>query len=428
MPKTISVIGAGYVGLITGIGFAELGCNVICMDINRKVVDTINSGRSHIYEKGVDEILEKVVGRNLKATTDMEEAVLNSDVTFICVGTPSKDNGNINLDHVKEVSKNIGGILEEKMYHTIVTKSTVTPGTTGKVIIPLLEKSSNKKAGVDFGVAVNPEFLKEGVAIEDFMDPDRIVIGSYDERSGDIVECLYSDFSCPVLRTDLRTAEMIKYTSNAFLATKISFINEVGNICRELGINSYDVAEGIGLDQRISPHFLKAGLGFGGSCLPKDTKELVFKARSLGYEPDLLASVLRVNEGQPERLLNIARERIGGFNGKKVAVLGLAFKGDTDDTRDSQAFPVIKRLLKENANITVYDPKAEENTKIVFEDRIQYADFAEDALGDSDIALVLTDWREFENLDFSGMRRKIVVDARNIVKNRENMEYEGLCW
>ncbi len=428
MSKTISVIGAGYVGLITGVGFARLGHNVICRDINKKAVDTINSGRSHIYEKGIDEILEKAVGKNLKATIDLKESVLTSDITFICVGTPSKDNGNINLKHVKEVIRDIGEILKEKSYHVIVVKSTVTPGTTEKIIIPLLERSSGKKVGIDFGVAVNPEFLREGVAIEDFLNPDRIIIGSYDQRSGDLTEELYSDFNCPVLRTDLKTAEMIKYASNAFLATKISFINEIGNICKGLGINIYDVAEGIALDHRISPHFLKSGLGFGGSCLPKDTKELVFKARSLGYEPNLLTSVIKVNEDQPKRLLNLVRKRINSFNGKKVAILGLSFKGDTDDTRDSQAFPVIKQLLKENANITAYDPKAEENTKILFEDQIQYADSAKAALENSDIALILTDWKEFENLDFDGMKKKIVIDARNIIKNKENIEYEGLCW
>lgn len=429
MSEAISVIGAGYVGLISGVGFAKLGYDVVCVDINRETVDSINSGKSHIYEKGVDEILREVAGRNLKATVDLREAVLNSDYTFICVGTPSRDNGNINLDHVRGVSRDIGGVLRDKEgYHVVVVKSTVTPRATEEVIIPLLEESSGRKCGVDFGVAVNPEFLKEGVAMEDFMKPDRIVIGSCDGRSGDLVEGLYRDFSCPVLRVDLRTAEMIKYASNAFLATKISFINEIGNICRGLGINTYDVADGIALDHRISPHFLKAGLGFGGSCLPKDTRELVFKARGLGYEPSLLASVLEVNEGQPARFLDIARERVGGFSGKRVAVLGLAFKGDTDDVRDSQALPVVSLLLDEGARVVVYDPKAEGNVRVVFGDRILYAGSAGDALEDSDVALVLTDWKEFESLDFGGMKSKVVVDARNVVKSREGIEYWGLCW
>ena len=427
MPKNISVIGAGYVGLITGAGLAEEGHNVVCVDIVKETVDTINSGRSHIYEKGLNRLLGKNMGKRLKATTDFKNAVQDSDISFICVGTPSGNDGSIDLKYIEDVSRNIGEILSksEKKYHVVVIKSTVVPGTTEEFIIPLLE-SSGKKAGRDFGVVMNPEFLREGIAIEDFFNPDRIVIGSIDTKSGDLVEELYSRLECPVLRTDLKTAEMIKYASNSFLATKLSFINEIGNICKELDIDVDCIAKGIGMDHRISPHFLKAGPGFGGSCLPKDVRALIYRAREAGYNPELLNTVLDINREQPMRLLNIAREKIKGFDKKRVAVLGLAFKPDTDDMRDSPSIPIINELLKENAVVIAYDPKAEKNSRKIFDQGILYSDSAKDALKDADIAIIVTDWAEFSDLDFSGMKQKIVIDGRNIVKDREGIVYEGL--
>lgn len=424
----ISIIGAGYIGLITGAGFAEKGHKIICVDVVKEKVDIINSGKSPIYEKGLDKIIKKNIGKNLTATTNIRDAVLNSDVIFICVGTPPNNDGKSDLRFVKEATENIGKILAEKnSYNVVVVKSTVLPGTTEGIIIPLLEKNSKKKFGKDFGVVMNPEFLREGVALEDFLKPDRIVIGSIDKRSGDLIEKLYSGFS-KILRTNLKTAEMIKYVSNAFLATKVSFINEIGNICKKLGINVYDVANGIALDHRIGPYFLNSGLGFGGSCFPKDVKALVYEAKKLGYEPELLNSVLNVNSRQPKILLRIAKKKIGNFRNKKIAILGLAFKRGTDDIRDTQSFPVIEWLLKEGAVITAYDPKAIENTKKVFGDRIKYANSADSTLENSELALILTEWDEFSNLDFSRMKEKIVIDARNIVKNRDNIDYEGLCW
>lgn len=425
----ISIIGTGYVGLVTGVGLAEKGNRVICMDVTKEKVDIINSGKSPIYEKGLNELLEKNIGKNLVATTDLRNAVLNSDVTFICVGTPSKGDGSLDLSSVKNASKDIGKILSEKdSYHVVVVKSTVLPGTTEETVIPILEENSGKKSILEFGIAVNPEFLREGIAVKDFLNPDRIIIGSLDERSGKIIEGLYSNFKCPILRTDIKTAEMIKYAANSFLATKISFINEIGNICKKLDINVYEVARGISLDHRISPYFLNAGLGWGGSCFPKDLKALIYEAKKLGYGSFLLNAVFKVNEEQPQRLLDMARKKIGSFKGKKIAVLGMAFKGGTDDTRDSPAFSVIEGLLKEGANVTAYDPKAEDNGEKFFGDRIEYADSAENSLKDSDLALIVTDWKEFEELDFREMKNRIVIDARNIVKNREGIDYEGLCW
>ncbi len=428
----ISVIGTGYIGLITGAGFAGKGNKVVCVDVIKEKVDLINSGKSPVYEKGLDEIIKKNIGKNLTATTSIIGAVLNSDVTFICVGTPLNSDGSSDLRYIKDASEDIGKILAKKnSYHVVVVKSTVLPGTTENIVIPSLEKNSKKNAGKDFGVAMNPEFLREGVALEDFLKPDRIVIGSIDKRSGDLIEKLYSGFNVAeskILRTNLKTAEMIKYASNAFLATKISFINEIGNICKELGIDVYDVAKGISLDHRIGPYFLNAGLGFGGSCFPKDVKALVYEAKKLGYEPELLNSVLNVNSRQPEILLKIAKRKIGNFRNKKIAILGLAFKKDTDDVRDTQSFPVIEWLLKEGAIIEVYDPKAEENTRRIFGDKIRYANLADGALENSELALILTEWDEFSNLDFSKMKEKIVIDARNVVKNRDNIDYEGICW
>lgn len=425
----ISIIGTGYIGLITGAGFAEKDHKVICVDVIKEKVDLINSGKSPIYEKGLDEIIKKTIGKNLTATTSIRDAVLNSDVTFICVGTPPNSDGSSDLRYITDASGNIGKQLAEKnSYHVVVVKSTVLPGTTENIVIPSIEKDSRKIAGKDFGVVMNPEFLREGVALEDFLKPDRIVIGSIDKRSGDLIERLYAGFNSKILRTNLKTAEMIKYASNAFLATKVSFINEIGNICKKLGINVYDVANGIALDHRIGPYFLNSGLGFGGSCFPKDVKALVYEAKKLGYEPELLNSVLNVNSRQPKILLRIAKKKIGNFRNKKIAILGLAFKRDTDDIRDTQSFPVIEWLLKEGAVITAYDPKAIENTKKVFGDRIKYANSADSALENSELALILTEWDEFSNLDFSRMKERIVIDARNIVKNRDNIDYEGLCW
>ena len=425
----ISVIGTGYVGLVTGAGLAEKGHNVVCVDVVKEKVDLINSGRSPIYEKGLEEILKKNVGKRLRATTNLTDAVLGSDATFICVGTPSKKDGSLDLQFVENASEEIGKVLSKKdPYHLVVVKSTVLPGTTEKTIVPILEKNSGKKAGAGFGVATNPEFLREGVAIEDFLKPDRIIVGSLDKKSEEIMVRIYSCFDSQLLKTDIKTAEMIKYASNAFLAAKISFINEVGNICKSLDINVYDVAKGMSMDHRIGPHFLNAGLGWGGSCFPKDLNALIYEAKELGYEPTLLNAVVKVNAGQPARLLGLARKKIKSLKGRKVAVLGLAFKGGTDDVRDSPSFPVIEGLLADGAKVTAYDPQAEKNAKSILGDRIEYSASAQHALKDAELALILTDWTEFESLDFSGMKEKKVIDARNVVKNRTGIDYEGLCW
>jgi UDPglucose 6-dehydrogenase len=425
----VSVVGTGYVGLITAACFAEKGHKVVCIDVAREKVDLINSGKSPIYERGLEEIIQRNIGKNLVASTDLRKAVLDSDITFICVGTPSNEDGSLDIKFVEGASESIGKALKEKRgYHVVVVKSTVVPGTIDEKVAPILEKHSGKKEGKDFGIASNPEFLREGIAVEDFMKPDRIIIGSTDEQSEKVLDELYSEFNKPIYKSDIRTAEMIKYASNAFLATKISFINEIGNICKEKGIDTYKVAKGMALDHRISPHFLKAGLGWGGSCFPKDIKALIADSRHIGYEPKLLSSVLEVNKKQPDRLVKLAKKKAGGLKNKRVAVLGLAFKGDTDDVRDSQAFPVIEKLLSEGAIVVAYDPQAEENAKKILKDRISYCASAKGALSGAHIALILTDWPEFHEIDFSVMKENKVIDARRIVRRKDNVDYEGLCW
>jgi UDPglucose 6-dehydrogenase len=425
----ISVIGTGYVGLVTAAGLSEKGHNVTCVDIQEKRVDLINSGRSPLFEEGIEEILEKNIGKILKATSDLKKAILTTDVTFICVQTPADFDGAVDLSYIKNATMDVGKILGEKdSYHTVVVKSTVPPGTTEEILTPLIEENARKKNRGDFGVVMSPEFLREGKAINDFLKPDRIIIGTSDKRAESIIEEVYKDFKCPLFKTNPRTAEMIKYASNVFLATKISFINDIGNICKKLNIDVYEVAGGLSLDHRISPHFLGAGLGWGGSCFPKDIRGLVHKSKEFGYEPKLVHGVIQINEEQPKILVRLGKNKLGSLRGKKAVVLGLAFKANTDDVRDTQAFPVIELLLKEGAEVTAYDPKAMENAKRILDNRVRFAESAVKALENADIAFIATDWDEFRDLSFDGMKQKIVVDGRNILRGRDDIDYEGLCW
>ncbi|OYT52994.1 MAG: UDP-glucose 6-dehydrogenase [Candidatus Altiarchaeales archaeon ex4484_2] len=406
----VSVIGTGYVGLVTGAGLAEKGHNVRCYDIIKEKIKDIERGVSPIYEKGLDTIIKRNIGGKLNTSMNLQSTITDTEITFICVGTPSNQDGSINLRYVKNACKEIGSILEKKKrYHLIVVKSTVVPGTTEEVVIPLLEESSGRKAYRDFGVVMSPEFLREGVAVEDFLKPDRIIIGANDKRSSNHLRELYKGFNCPILGVDIKTAEMIKYASNAFLAVKISYINEIGNICKELGVDVYDVAKGMALDHRISKHFLNAGLGFGGSCLPKDVKALIHRAKEINYEPRLLDAAIKINEKQAARMLDIAREKTGSLGNKKVAILGAAFKAGTDDIRESPVHPLIKGLLREKARVSVYDPQANNNLKEIFKEKISYINSTDDALRDADLALIVTAWAEFELLDYSLMRKPVAL-------------------
>lgn len=428
----VSIIGTGYVGTVSAACFAELGFQVVCVDVVPEKIDMINSGRAPIYEEGLEELLLKHAGRTLRATMDYHDAICSTDITFICVGTPSDETGNIDLSIVRAASKSIGEALADKQdYHVVVVKSTVVPETTEKLVLPILEKYSGKEAGKNFGVAMNPEFLREGKAVHDFMHPDKIVVGAIDKRSGDAVAELYRDLKCEVMRTNPRTAEMIKYVNNAFLATKISFSNEVGNICKLLGVDTYEVMEAVGRDFRISPYFLNSGAGFGGSCFPKDVQALIHKAREIGYKPVLLESVLGINEQQPLRMLALLRERLEDLRDRRIAVLGLAFKNDTDDIRESRAIPVIRELIKEGAIVSAYDPMAVGEMKKLFPEVI-YARSAEDALRDADACLVMTEWEEFKKLkdEFKVMRQPVVIDGRRVISSaaKEHIDYTGICW
>ena len=412
----IGIIGLGYVGLITGVGFASLGNKVIGVDLEKEKVEMINRGEAPIYEKGLEEKLKEVKD-NLTATSSIEE-LKDCELIFICVGTPSREDGSMDMKYIENAAGDISSILDN--YKLIIVKSTVVPGTT-ESLIPVLEKNG-KKIGEDFGLAMTPEFLKEGCALEDFFKPDRIVIGFYDEKCKEILDRLYKDFDCPKLYTNLKTAEMIKYASNSFLATKVSFINEIGNICKKLGINTYEIADGMGYDDRIERKFLNAGVGFGGSCFPKDVNALIAKADEIGEESKLLKEVMGLNERQPLKLIELLKKHVPDLKEKNIGILGLAFKSETDDVRESRAIPVVRKLLEEGASVKAYDPKAIENFKKHFPD-LKYCS-AEEVL-DSDAILILTDWDEFKNLDYSG---KVVIDGRRLLKAKEARVYEGICW
>lgn len=423
MLMDISIIGTGYVGLVSGACLAKLGNNVICVDIDEKKVEKINNGIFPIYEEGLDKILSEYKER-IKATTDYKLAISNSTITFICVGTPSKKDGSVDLSFVRDAAVETGKHLKEKdSWHLVVVKSTVLPGTTRDIVLPILEKQSGLKAGKDFGLAMNPEFLREGVAVKDFLEPDRIVLGVYNNRSRDVLRKLYKDFLCPILVTSLSTAEMIKYASNAFLATKISFINEIGNMCKSHGIDTYEVADGIGLDKRIGRAFLNSGIGWGGSCFPKDLYALISWGKKNRNKPKILEEVVEVNNQQPLKLVELLKKHVPKLNGKTIGLLGLAFKPNTDDVRESKAIPIVEQLLREKAYVKAYDPKAIGNFKKIYP-QIIYCQSAQDVLS-SDAILIVTKWDEFKKLHYKG---KIVIDGRKLEKAKTARIYEGVCW
>ncbi|MBS7287565.1 MAG: UDP-glucose/GDP-mannose dehydrogenase family protein [Candidatus Freyarchaeota archaeon] len=420
MKRNIAVIGIGYVGLVTGLCLADLGFRVIFTDLDERKVELVLRGLSPIYEPGVQEKLAKHGSAgNIEATTDTVEAVTKSSVSFITVGTNNVD-GEIDLSGVKGAAKDIGaGITERNDYHVAVVKSTVIPGTTDELVIPTIEAASGKVEGEDFGVCVNPEFLREGSAIRDFMNPDRIVVGYRDERACRVVEEVFSGIKSIIVKTDLRTAEMIKYANNAFLATKISFINEIANICELFGVDVTQVAYAIGLDFRINPEFLRAGCGFGGSCFPKDLRALISTARKKNYSPVLLEATLKVNDKQPLRMIELAKSVLGELRGRRVAVLGLAFKPETDDMREAPSIKIVQDLLKQGAVVAVHDPKAMERARAIFGENVEYAKSSLDALRGADCCSIVTEWREYAELPLEEakktMRVPLLVDGRRVI-------------
>ncbi|MBU1915165.1 MAG: UDP-glucose/GDP-mannose dehydrogenase family protein [Thermoplasmatota archaeon] len=412
----ICVIGAGYVGLATGVMFGKLGHDVSVADIDQGRVKTVNSGRLPFYEPPLEKELARLVKNGLlKATMETVRAASESKFVFICVQTPSLPSGRIDVRPVKAASRSIAKALRRSdKYKVVVVKSTVVPSTTDSIVKPILEKASGKVSGKDFGLCMNPEFLQEGSALRDSMKPSRVVVGSEDKRAGDLLMALFAPIKAPKIRTDLRSAEMIKYASNMFLATKISYSNEIANMCVRFGVDSEGVLKAAGMDPRIGPLFLKPGLGYGGSCLPKDVKALKDKARAEGYSSKLLSTLLAINDLQPIEGVRILEEEIGSLETKRVAVLGLAFKGGVDDIRETRAVPLVTQLLAKGARVVAFDPMAM-GSFIRLMPTIEYAESAAECLEGADGCIIQADWPEFRKLgkrEFSKMKRAVIVDGR----------------
>jgi UDPglucose 6-dehydrogenase len=409
----IGVIGVGYVGLVTGAVFADLGNDVICADIDEDKIGMLNRGEIPIYETGLEEMVNRnVEGSRLSFTTDLKSLVRKSEVIFICVGTPPKNNGETDLSYVESAAKAIAHSIKD--YKVIVNKSTVPVGT-GAFVADIIER--HKKKEVKFDVVSNPEFLREGSAIQDTLAPDRILIGAPNKTVAMKLLELYSPLERPMLITDVPSAEIIKYASNSFLAMKISFINAVANVCELAGANVDDVAKGMGYDERIGKEFLYPGLGFGGSCFPKDVESFVHKAGDLGYDFTLLKEVLEINRERGPHLIGTIKNHMGALKGKVIGVLGLAFKANTDDMREAKSIEVIETLLQEGAQVKAYDPVAMENAKKII-NGVEFCQSAYAAAEDADALVVVTEWREFRQLNLVRLKelmaRPVIFDGRNI--------------
>ena len=421
----ILIIGGGNVGLVSAACLANKDYDTVLCERDVEKAELIRAGSPPFFEPNLRTLLKKTIDAGkLRVSSRIEDAVPNSEVIFVAVGTPSKSDGSIDLTAIEASSVEIGEALRGKpSYCLVVIRSTVVLGTTENVVKPIIEKHSGKKAGEDFGLAMQPEFLREGSAVEDTFNPDRIVIGEYDKRSGDILESFYLQFYKdkvpPILRMNLVSAEMVKYASNAFLATKISFINQIANICENVpAVDVTEVADAIGLDERIGRKFLDAGAGFGGSCLGKDLSALIAFSNQVGYEPNLLRAVQDVNEKQALHIVELARKELGDLVRKRIAILGLSFKPNTDDIRDAPAVRIVNKLLEAEASVTVYDPVAIKNANALFKDRVRYASSWLDCVLNADCAVIVTEWDEFKKLkpeDFKGkMRRAVLIDGRKI--------------
>jgi UDPglucose 6-dehydrogenase/GDP-mannose 6-dehydrogenase len=446
----LCVVGTGYVGLVSGTCLAEVGHEVACVDIDAAKVERINRGEPPIHEDGLEALLKKNAGSRLVATTSLAEAMAGADIALICVGTPF-DGRTIDLGYVRRVAREIGTVLRTSDHYCVVTvKSTVVPGTTDTVVREELEQASGKRAGADFGLGMNPEFLAEGVAVKDFMAPDRIVVGGIDERSTDVLAAMYAMFKdTPIVRTTPRTAEMIKYTSNAFMATMISFSNEIARICD--GVGDLDVAEvmkGVHLMKHLTRRdsdgrlktasassFLWSGCGFGGSCFPKDVKAIAAHADSRGVKTPLLDSVLDINRTQPERMVALMRGRLGDLAGRRITVLGLAFKPGTDDVRESPALPIVADLVAAAAVVTVHDPIAIATGKRGLADcgvdveRVRFEPSLAAALAGTDGVMLVTSWPEYREapaLLAQAGKAVPLVDGRRFLARDSTPDYSGI--
>ncbi len=414
----VSMIGSGYVGLVSGTCFAEFGANVVCIDKDEAKIDALKNGKMPIYEPGLDQLVaDNVKAGRLTFSTSYKENIKDSDLVFIAVGTPTRrGDGHADLSYVYAAAEEIAGYLEG--YTVIVDKSTVPVGTARNVLRIIKETNP----GADFDVASNPEFLREGAAISDFMRPDRVVIGVESERAEQLLRALYRPLNlieAPILKTGLESAELIKYASNAFLATKISFINEISMLCEEVGADVHAVSRGMGLDGRIGKKFLHPGPGYGGSCFPKDTQALVRIAQENGVSSRIVESVIEVNGAQKARMIKKIRRVLGGSeSGKTIAVLGLTFKPETDDMRDSPSLAILPKLIENGCKVNAHDPQGMEEAKNLLPADIQYFDDIYDTLEGSDAVVLMTEWNEYRNLDMNEIKKRMkgnaFADLRNV--------------
>lgn len=424
----IAVVGTGYVGLVVGACLAENGNDVICVDNNEAKVKTLADGKMPIYEPGLEELVRRNrAEQRLSFTSDLPGAVRASAIVFIAVGTPQDGDGSADLQHVLAVAGQIGRAMDK--YTVVVDKSTVPVGTAGKVRLTIAKETTQP-----FSVVSNPEFLKQGAAIEDFMKPDRVVIGVEDERSAGIMRELYAPFTrtgAPIMLMDTSSAELSKYAANAILATRISFMNEIANVCELVGANVDHVRKAVGADRRIGTSFLFPGVGYGGSCFPKDVKALLKSSSDQGYEFKILRAVEQVNETQKSRLVTKMAAYFAGLEGRTIALWGLAFKPRTDDMREAPAIAIIERLLALGAGVRAYDPEAAPTARALFKDRIVVCDKGYDALAGADALAIVTEWNEFREPDFgkmrSLMRQPVIFDGRNIY-SPEHMHSLGFTY
>lgn len=426
--KKIAVVGTGYVGLVTGTCFAETGNNVTCVDIDKSKVDRMKRGEVPIYEPHLDVIFERNIKQGrLQFTTDLSSAIEDAEIIFLALPTPPGEDGSADLSYVLSVAKDLGELIKE--YKVIVDKSTVPVGTAEKV-----EEAIKSKTDIPFAVVSNPEFLREGFAVDDFLNPDRVVVGTSDEKAKSIMKELYQPFirdGHPLIFMDEKSAELTKYAANSFLATKITFMNEVANFCEKVGADVDKVREGIGSDTRIGHRFLYPGIGFGGSCFPKDVSALLKSGQQNDYAFSIIDAVLDVNDRQKLKLFEKAQDYFGSLKGKKVALWGLAFKPDTDDIREAPALYLIEALLAQGAKVVAFDPEAMENVKSLIGDKIDFVSNQYEALEGADALMIATEWAVFRNPDFSKLKEKlnspVIFDGRNLFQ-LEDMKDHGFYY
>src|SRR3982751_4742960 len=417
----LSIIGSGYVGLVTGACFADVGHNVTCIDNDAHKIETLRAGRVPIYEPGLEELIHRnVAAQRLRFSGNIQEGVANSQIIFIAVPTPPQSDGSVDLSFIEKVAREIAGVLTD--YRVIVDKSTV-PVKTGEKVAESIKRYN--RHGAKFDVVSNPEFLREGCAVHDLMHPDRIVIGAQSEQATDLMKKVYEPFMAPILVTDINSAELIKHAANSFLALKISYINAVSAICEASGADIEKVADGIGMDRRIGRQFLNAGIGYGGSCFPKDVAAFITISEQLGVPFSLLKEVQRINAEQKSRFLKVIRDTLWVLREKKIAIWGLTFKPDTDDIRSSVAIELVADMLREGAHVTVYDPKGMEKARELKQVAdAKFVSSALEAVDGAEALVIATEWKEFANVDLAAVKKRmtqpIVFDGRNLL-NPETM-------